>query len=350
MPIDPGGQTLRLALGTALAFGVGQMFGWRLAFIVPILAVTLLKSPRPLTIRQGLGFFLVIAGTFAFALLLILPLLNYPLAAMIFLTLSLFWIFYIGQRGQSPFVVMMLLLAATLVPVLGLETVELSFEVASGLARSGLLAVCFTWLAFALVPVASAPDEPKAALPRNAPPSDGAGELRSAWASTLVVSPLLLASLVFGLTDYVLVLVFVTLLSVQPDLTRGIAGGLGLVAGNLLGGAIAIVIYELLTVLPNLLFLSLLVALVCIALGRRMLAGGTVGAICGTALTTVLLIIGMTVAPIGPEADAKFLNRIVQVVAAAVYIAAAFVLIDPMINRRAAAGNRLNRAGAFPLQ
>ena len=55
MPIDPAGQTLRLALGTALAFGVGQLFGWRLAFIVPILAVPLLKSPRRLTIREGVG-------------------------------------------------------------------------------------------------------------------------------------------------------------------------------------------------------------------------------------------------------------------------------------------------------
>ena len=157
--------------------------------------------------------------TFAIALAIVLPLLNYPLAAMLVLILMLFWTFYLGQRGTSPFVVMMLLTALTLVPVLGLGSIDLSVEIARTLS------------------------------------------------------------------------------------------------------------------LPNLLFLTLLMALVCLLLGRRMFQGGVAGAICGTALTTVLLIIGMTVAPIGPDADAKFLGRIVQVIAAAVYVVGAFALVSTVVKK-----------------
>ena len=41
MPIDPSRQSLRLALGASSAFGIGQLTGWRMAFVVPILAVSL---------------------------------------------------------------------------------------------------------------------------------------------------------------------------------------------------------------------------------------------------------------------------------------------------------------------
>ena len=44
------------------------------------------------------------------------------------------------------------------IPVLGLESVGLSVEVALGLAQSGLLALVFTWLAFLLVPPAPPPE------------------------------------------------------------------------------------------------------------------------------------------------------------------------------------------------
>jgi hypothetical protein len=120
----------------------------------------------------------------------------------------------------------------------------------------------------------------------------------------------------------------------QPDLTAGIKGGMGLVAGNILGGAIAIVVYELAVLLPNLLFLTLLIVLVCLLLGPRIFAGGAAGALCGTALTTVLLIVGMTVSPVGPEADAKFYSRIVQIAAAVLYVVAALVLIDGYVQWR----------------
>jgi hypothetical protein len=331
MRIDTSRQTLRLTLGTTLAFGTGQLLGWRMAFIVPLLAVALLKSPRCPTPGAGLGFFLVIAITFTFALVVVLPLLNYPSVAMAFLVLALFWAFFLGQRGSSHFVVLMLLLALTMVPVLGLVSVDLSVEIAKDLARSGLLAVLFTWLAFALVPANPSSSQSLGATKEHV--SNSAREVRMAWVSTLVVSPLLIVFLNFGLSSFMLVLVFVTLLAIQPELSTGVKGGMVLIAGNMLGGGIALLVYELVVILPDLFFLSLLIALVCLLLGRRIFEGGTAGAICGTALTTVLLIIGMTVSPIGPEADAEFISRIVQVSAAAFYVVGAFALAGTLIKR-----------------
>ena len=208
----------------------------------------------------------------------------------------------------------------------GLRAAELAFSKTEVYATPRRLCLPITDIP------AAQPDTPTAAPPPRTA-SDRALEVRLAWASTLVVSPLFVLILVFGLTSQVLVLVFVALLSVQPDLSRGVAGGMGLIAGNLLGGGIAIVLYELVVILPDLLFLTLMIALVCLVLGRRIFKGGAAGGICATALTTVLLIIGMTVAPIGPDADAKFLGRIVQVMCAALYVAGAFSLVGAVIRK-----------------
>lgn len=324
-------RTLRLALGTSLAFGVGQFAGWRMAFLAPVLAVLLLKAPQRPTLKSGVGLVLVIAGTFSLVLAVVLPLLQYPIPVVLFLSLALFWTFYLGRRGGPPFAVLMMLVALTLVPLLGLESIDLSFEVAGGVAQAGLIAVLFAMLAFALIQAPPA-QAPPARAGNTAIPDTGQN-VRLAWVSTAVVVPALIAFLVFGLSSYALVLVFITLLAMEPDVSAGLKGSLGLIAGNALGGAIAIVVYELFIIYPNLLFLTLLIALVCLVLGPRIFSGGVAGALCGTALSAVLLIIGMTVSPIGPEADAKSYSRIIQVITAALYVVAAFVLADLWLQR-----------------
>lgn len=62
--------------------------------------------------------------------------------------------------------------------------------------------------------------------------------------------------------------------------------------------------------------------------------GRLADALCGAALTAVLLIVGMTTSPIGPEADTTFCSGIVQAASAAPYIITALTLIDPLIRRR----------------
>ena len=146
--------------------------------------------------------------------------------------------------------------------------------------------------------------------------------------STVLVAPIMVVFLLFGLSSYLLVLVFVTLLAVQPDVASGIKGALGLVAGNMLGGVFAIVIYQFAVITSDLLFVSLLIALTTLVLGPRIFAGGAMGAVCNTALTTVLIIIGMSVSPIFPDAGAKFFSRIIQVIFAGMYITCAGVLLE----------------------
>lgn len=325
-------QTLRLALGVSLTFAAGQMAGWRMAFLAPILLALLLKSRQPLTLKSGAALVAVIAGTFILALAVSLPLLQYPIAATLALLLVLYWTFYLGASGAPPFAVMMMLIALILIPLLGQQSVDLSLEIAAGLVQAGLTAVLFSWLAFALLP--AVPDSaPSPAGAVQGTEADPRGSARLAGVSTAVVAPLFIAFMAMGLSNYVLVLVFACLLAMQADLSAGMKGGVGLIVGNAIGGIIAIVVYELTVIVPNLFFLSLLIALVCLVLGRRIHAGGAASALCSTALTTVLLIIGMTVSPIGPDADTKFYSRIIQVAAATLYVTASFVVLETLAQR-----------------
>ena len=64
MPTETTTQTLRLTLAVTLAFGMGQLIGWQMAFIAPILTVMVVTSPQPLALKAGAGMVLTIAGTF----------------------------------------------------------------------------------------------------------------------------------------------------------------------------------------------------------------------------------------------------------------------------------------------
>ena len=131
-------QALRLTLGVTLAFGLGQLIGWHMAFIAPILTVMVVKSPQPFTFKTGAAMVLTIAGTFAAVLILVLPLMQYPAVAILLIITALFWVFFSGQAGFSQFAVLMLLIALTMVPVVGLDSPTLSIEIARGLALAHL--------------------------------------------------------------------------------------------------------------------------------------------------------------------------------------------------------------------
>ena len=324
MPTETAAQTLRLTVAVTLSFGLGQLVGWQMAFIAPILTVMVVKSPQPFSFNSGAAMVLTIAGTFAAVLLLILPLLQYPSVATLLIITALFWVFYAGQVGFSQFAVLMLLIALTMVPVIGLDSPALSVEIARGLALAGFVAILFGWLAHALVP----PGPDHGPEPTTQTLSASANPVRTALMSTVMVAPVVLVFLLFGLTSYILIVVFITLLAMQPDVASGFKGAIGLIAGNVLGGLIAIVIYQFAIVTSDLFLLSLLIALTALTLGPRIFAGGASGAVCSTALTTVLLIVGMSVSPIGPDAEAKFISRIIQVVFAGVYITGACALSE----------------------
>jgi hypothetical protein len=96
------------------------------------------------------------------------------------------------------------------------------------------------------------------------------------------------------------------------------------------GGLAAIVAFNLLTVVPNLILLGLLTLLFGLFFGEKLFSGKPVSALYGTAFSTFLLILGNVTSFIG-EAGEMVWTRIFQLAIVVIYLLTAFFLADHFI-------------------
>jgi len=330
-------RILRFALGVTLAVALALGVGWNLSFITPVLLASFLGAPAPCPSgRAGLSIILSIAAAFAVGVAVALAFVPFPPVCLLIVGLLLFLIFYWNLSGAPPFVILMLLIAVTVIPMMGTLSSALVVEFAKGFLLCGAITVGLVFVAHALVPdpvSSSMQATPKA----TAPPLPEDERLRLAAISTAVVFPLAAVFLLFNLTGAILVLAFVAILAQQPSVTAGKKGGVFLIAGNLIGGATAIAFYNLLIAVPSFPFLLLLTLLVCLLFGAQMFSGKPIAALYATGISTVLVLIGSGTAPIGDETDVKFYTRILLIVLATLYVVAATSLLEHLSQPRKSA-------------
>jgi len=214
-------------------------------------------------------------------------------------------------------------------------TPQLSQLVAGGMVFGAAVMVLLTWLVWAMFPeppavVAAGPAPAKPAPP---PPPTPADRIRDAALSTLVVFPPLVVFYTLQWTSSLLILIFIAILSLQPGAAGNVKAGQALVIGNVIGGMVAVVFFELLVMVPVFPFMVLLTLLIGLVLGAQVFSGKKMGPLFGMAYSTVLLVIGSTTAAEG-DAEAKVTTRVVQIIAAVVYVVVAFRLLERLTSRR----------------
>jgi hypothetical protein len=326
---------LRYCFGLTLGVLLVGAVDFTLAYLTPVLMAALLGPPaRRMPLKAGLGFVLTIAVACGAGLVLGGLLLPYPAVFLLVMPLLLFRVFH-GSTGPLPaFLATWLLIAFTAVPLVALESPAVASSVAVAIVVNAAVAVVLVWIAHALVPDPEAPAGP--------PPAGRAREqlgadvrLRAAALSTLAVLPLYATLYVFGLTSSVLMLVFVAMLATNPSWKAGLAGGRALLLGNLAGGLVAVVVYELLSMAPLLPMLGLLTFLAALLVGAGLFSDRPTAPLFGTAMSTVVLIVCSSTASFA-EADEKLSSRLLQIGAAVVYVAVAFGLVERLTRRRGA--------------
>ena len=148
----------------------------------------------------------------------------------------------------------------------------------------------------------------------------------------LVIMPVLILFFVFNWTDALLILIFISLLSMNPA-SANKKTGLALIFANLGGGIAAIIAFNLLTVVPDFVFLGLLTLLAGLIFGRKLFEAKPLSALFGTAFSTFLLILGNVSQFVG-VAGKMVATRILQLGIVVVYIVAAFYLVNHFIPNR----------------
>lgn len=320
-------KTVRLALGITFGFGVSQSGSWSLSYLLPIFMSMLLVGPK-IDVKMGIGFVAMILIGTMLGMLLTVSVVQLPVVCLLVISLIMFHVFYAGNKGLPPMLVVMLLMGITAIPLVGLQSSGLAWLVVRGLAISGTIAVIFAIVLFWLIPEVSIADA------QPAPKAEIASPLRSAMISTLVMLPLVVVFYTFSLTGGILIFVFAAILAQTPDLTSGLRSSAGLLIANALGGAFAIVIYSLLVMVPELVFLLMLIFLVSLVFARKIFSDDPYAALYSTAFTAVLLLVGNSLGIVSGSAAANFMARILQIMAAAAYIVSAFYILSRLFGHR----------------
>ncbi len=316
-------RIVRFVLAITTGFTVAQLLNWQLSYMAPILLSMIMTGPN-IDLKTGALFFGVIVGGSLLGMVLSMTVVNYPLVCLLVLTLLLMNIYIAGNNGASPFAVIMAIMGVSIIPLIGLPSINLSVLLVQSLMTSGLIAVFIAMVFFTLIPTTDSP-----ATQQN----KGGQVLSSEKAgviSTLVMLPLLTYFYSFSATNAIVVLVFAAILAQNVDLATTRKGGAVLVLANALGGLCAVVIYNLLVIAPQWPFMVALVALAATYFAGKIFSGAPTAPIYSTAFTAVLLLVGSSLSSDNKDAADAFASRIIQIFLAAAYVVIAFTLLKKL--------------------
>ena len=325
-------RIIRYALGATVAMAIALGSPWETSYLTPVLVATFLAYPdKPLTPRLGAAL-IVIVGVAIWFGWQVGRLIDYPAVFLLAASLVLFWIFYGGQRGRSALVLLWLVIAVLLLPFARMVYPAAAIFVARGLLVDVVLTATVVVVAYALLPERQTGGAQPAADDASALASSPDESFRAALVATVVVVPLMALFYFVELSGALTVLAYVGILSALPDIGTDVQKGKERIRGNIVGGAVAILVYNLLLIVPSFSFLLLLTLAAGLALGSRAFAREEPDAFFVTAYSTTLLIVGATA--FRGEASSEVYLRIIQITIAVTYVVVGFEFVNRLLPAR----------------
>jgi len=330
-------RILRLAVGTAVSLWFSQAIAWPLSFIAPVITMFVLALPFPAPkLKQGIGLMLVLAGSLYAGLLLLPPLLNWPIVGVILLIIALYWSFYFTAKGGSAALGTFATMGIAVSTAIGTVNLDAVLAVIGGVSFGAAVGVLFVWVAHALLPDSMAvPAEQAAPAKPAAPPKPDLSEARrSAFRSLMIVLPIALWFLFSSASaTYVPVMIKVAAMGQQATNDGTRQAGRSLIMSTIIGGAGAIVGWQLLSITPQLSIYALIVLVAGLVMGPRIFKGPGMHAHADTwsyALLTMIVILAPAVMDGigGTPAGTKFWDRLIMFLAATVYAVATVYVFD----------------------
>lgn len=319
-------HALRIAVGIAVPFLIGEALVWDLPFIASIFALLLLSARKPApTPAAAVASVLGIAFAFIAALMLTRITLPHPIVFIAATGLAVFAGLYAQLRTASP-VWFFFLIAVAVTPLLAAHSPGLATAVAGTMVAAMIVAVLTVWLVHASWPesAAATASGPPAAQGSRSPAEDA----RIALIGTLVMIPLVLFLLN---RESAALVVTVTALSILR--TAGLAQGkqavLGILLANLIAGGVAIVAYFMIDSAATLLMLAAAVLAVALFYGERIAFAGSSAPLYAGACTATLVILGLGLSPFN-DASTAFASRVTYVILTSTYTLALLALLTSL--------------------
>lgn len=324
MPIEGRKSIFRLALGVTGVFTLGLFLGWPLAVVGAVFTALFLQAPAALPLAAFTKLFVFSIGLMFISFLLSSIFAPYPVVFLILVAIGIILSFMWSVSGAGVLPGVIALMGALMIPNLALQSQDLALVLVFWIPINLLFAGFVSTLMFVLIP---ANLQSAAEKKTDAPPVFDPH--RRIVRMSLVTVPFAMVFFLSG-ASALLVLFFVALLSQQlaamPSMGKTVAKAM--LTANLLGAAVSIICYEVNVIAPVILTPILLCLFFCFTLGALGKSQAALAAAAGSALTTVLIVYGGSIAPFSDEADVKSITRVLQVAGAAFFVILAYVIVD----------------------
>jgi hypothetical protein len=312
---------LRFAVGVTAAFVLCEALQWTPSFLGAVFtAVFLSNLPMRPPLKMALSLVAVMAASSLFVYAISSLWHDAPLILIGVLTLIIFVAFHAMARGRAKLPALLLLICVATIPVVATIAPAQAVILPIAMIWSMVLAMLIIQIVYWLWPKTAAPGPAPAAPPTTVTPATLAA------LGTAIVVPLMTVYLMFGLTDALPVLVATVMLVANFDPARSRVHALGMVAGNLGGGLLGMLVHAALLTTPTLPFLALLLFLVLCWFGKRIATGGPAAAVALIACNAMLIILGSSIDS-GPAALSLWLTRLLYFVLASVFAVGMMSLI-----------------------
>jgi len=313
---------LRFSFGTTAAFIACELMGWQPSALAPVLTAVLLANlPVSPPLKVGLVLTIVMALSAWFSFILTTYLNQTPQLLFGIIGLILFLIFAGLAQAKAQLPLTLLLMCITVVPVITLTVSEYAGIFPSLLVRSMALAICFTWIAYAIWPLPSPKRPDPTASPSESPAATAA-------IGTAIVLPLMLVYLLYGWTDAIPVLLTTALVVAKMEEERGAASAWAKLLGNFLGGFIAVAAFYVLSIAPTLATLTLITFIIGFGFAVHIVQGGVRGGNALIAYNSTMVIFGLALLK-GPSNSGTWGARVVQFAIACTFAVGMMRLLWP---------------------
>lgn len=307
-------KIIRYTVGVGLAVFLAAWIDWPLAFVAPVFVAKFLIDKPELNKETVYEMIIAMVMTMVLGLVLSNGITQYPIPMLILIGLMMLWGYYLFTDPKWNLFATILIIAVLMLPFMAISNPGISVFLATGLASSGVVAV----IIFAIVHIYF--PEPESRF-KGYQPSPLTTQQRwyAAFRAMIISFPVVCFFFIFQISEALLTMMFIALLSLMITGEKSIKLSAFLIISNTIGGVLAIGVFTVLSVVPNILFYTLFISLVAIVIATQIYTKPDKAPIYATAFSTVLVLLGSTLMSSG-DIDNNMLIRIFQLFLIGIYM------------------------------
>ncbi len=318
---------LRCVFGVTLAITVSTTLGYLVPHITAIFALMFLEpNKKPMGLKKEIGIVVGLSLLGYFGIIIGKYFIDYPLVILPLLALVIFWSFRLIKIPEA--IRLLFLILAVLIPFISLKASLLGGLVLDALLLNLIVALLVVRVIYFIFPITQSET---ISIEKEKPAINTTMNLNKlAFNGLVVLFPIVFLFYLYNATIALLTLVFAVLLSFDPFIYQS-KKGVALIAANIIGGLVGILVYNILVMAPSLLLYVFLILSVAFYFVNKVYSGSKTAPIFKISFNTFFVVMGV-ISTSTNEAGNTIWSRVLQIGLAIIYVVIAFRVVNTFNN------------------